>query len=108
MKHAPTKHESALEELGDFTTSLRVVPITLIAALIGALAAYVALFLLKAIALFTNLFFFQQVSVASHSPADHHLGVLVILVPVAGALIIGLLARYGSEKIRGHGIPEAI
>jgi chloride channel protein, CIC family len=29
-------------------------------------------------------------------------------VPVAGSLIIGLMARFGSEKIRGHGIPEAI
>ncbi len=31
-----------------------------------------------------------------------------MLVPVAGGLIIGLMARYGSERIRGHGIPEAI
>ena len=30
------------------------------------------------------------------------------LIPVAGCLIIGLMARFGSEKIRGHGIPEAI
>jgi chloride channel protein, CIC family len=42
------------------------------------------------------------------SPAGNHLGVLAIFVPVAGALIIGLMARYGSERIRGHGIPEAI
>ena len=42
------------------------------------------------------------------SPAGHHLGPFVILVPVVGALIIGVMARYGSERIRGHGIPEAI
>jgi chloride channel protein, CIC family len=42
------------------------------------------------------------------SPAGHHLGPFVILVPVAGALVIGVMARYGSERIRGHGIPEAI
>jgi chloride channel protein, CIC family len=42
------------------------------------------------------------------SPAGNHLGVLVVLVPVIGALIIGCMARYGSERIRGHGIPEAI
>ena len=45
---------------------------------------------------------------AAVSPAAHHLGLLVIVVPVIGALIIGVMARYGSERIRGHGIPEAI
>src|SRR5437660_4551622 len=42
------------------------------------------------------------------SPISNHLGVYSVLVPVAGALIIGVMARYGSERIRGHGIPEAI
>src|SRR5262249_49038117 len=42
------------------------------------------------------------------APAGHHLGPFVVLVPIAGALVIGLMARYGSERIRGHGIPEAI
>jgi len=42
------------------------------------------------------------------SPAGHHLGPFVILVPVIGALVIGVMARYGSDRIRGHGIPEAI
>ena len=60
------------------------------------------------IGLFTNLFFFQRWSTALVSPADNHLGCFVVLVPVAGALIIGVMARYGSERIRGHGIPEAI
>jgi chloride channel protein, CIC family len=52
--------------------------------------------------------FFQRWSTALVSPAGNHLGVFVIIVPVIGALIIGLMARYGSERIRGHGIPEAI
>jgi H+/Cl- antiporter ClcA len=94
--------------LGDFTTTPRVVPLSLLAASIGALAAFVALGLLRAIAFFTNLFFFQRVSVENVSPAQHHLGWAVVFVPVIGALLIGLIARYGSEKIRGHGIPEAI
>src|SRR5206468_5211254 len=47
-------------------------------------------------------------SLATASPAGHHLGIGVVLVPVVGALIIGVMARYGSERIRGHGIPEAI
>ena len=67
-----------------------------------------ALALLRLIGLFTNLFFFQRWGTALVSPAGNHLGVFVILVPVVGALIIGLMARYGSERIRGHGIPEAI
>ena len=79
-----------------------------LAILIGVFAAYVAAALLKLIGLFTNLFFFQRLDTALVSPAGHHLGPFVILVPVAGALTIGVMARYGSERIRGHGIPEAI
>src|SRR3954465_543781 len=75
---------------------------------IGVIASYVALALLRLIGLFTNLFFFQRWSTALVSPAGNHLGVFEVLVPVIGALIIGFMARYGSERIRGHGIPEAI
>lgn len=75
---------------------------------IGAISALVAKALLWLIALITNLAFFHRWSIAPTLPQDHHLGWWVVLVPVAGALIIGLMARYGSEKIRGHGIPEAI
>jgi H+/Cl- antiporter ClcA/CBS domain-containing protein len=63
---------------------------------------------MKLIAFFTNVFFFQRFDFASRNPADHTLGLLSVAVPVVGALIIGLMARYGSERIRGHGIPEAI
>jgi H+/Cl- antiporter ClcA len=95
-------------DLGDFTTTGRVIPISALALVIGIAAAFVAAVLLKLIGLFTNLFFFQRFDTTLVSPAGHHLGVFVILVPVAGAFIIGLMARYGSERIRGHGIPEAI
>jgi H+/Cl- antiporter ClcA/predicted transcriptional regulator len=95
-------------ELGDFTTTARVLPIAALAVAIGALSALVALLLSRLIGLFTNLFFFQRVSTELVSPAGHHLGVFVVLVPVAGALIVGVMARYGSDRIRGHGIPEAI
>lgn len=100
--------ESAREELGDFTTTLRVVPISLIAIVIGALGAFVAWFLLRLIGFFTNLFYYQRLSGSFNSPAGNHLGLYAIGVPVAGSLIVGLMARYGSEQIRGHGIPEAI
>src|SRR5580692_4957141 len=96
------------EELGDFTTTLRVVPISCLAMFIGVLCAFVALVLLRLIGLFTNLFYFGRWNTAMVSPAGNHLGYFSVLVPIGGALIIGLMARYGSERIRGHGIPEAI
>jgi CIC family chloride channel protein len=100
--------QGELSNLGDFTTGPRVITISAIAMAIGFICAYVAWLLLKLIALFTNLFFFQRWSTAAVSPADHTLGWFVVAVPVIGALIIGVMARYGSERIRGHGIPEAI
>ena len=102
------ENEERSGELGDFTTTLSVIPVSLVAIGIGVLSAFVALALLRLIGLFTNLFFYQRWSSAFVSPAGHHLGAIVILVPVVGALIIGFMARYGSERIRGHGIPEAI
>ena len=96
------------EELGDFTTTLRVLPISALAIVIGVLCAYVALTLLRLIGLFTNVFYYGQWSTKLISPAGNHLGWYSVLVPVGGAFIIGIMARYGSERIRGHGIPEAI
>lgn len=84
------------------------VPISALAVGIGTLSAVVALVLLRLIRLFTSLFFYGRWDTAFVSPAEHHLGPLVVFIPVVGALIIGLMARYGSERIRGHGIPEAI
>src|SRR4051812_6429671 len=102
------RHQSCLEELGDFTTTRRVIPISLMAIAIGIISAYVAWFLLKLIGFFTNLFYYQHFSTSFASPAGNHLGVYAVAVPVVGSLIVGLMARYGSERIRGHGIPEAI
>jgi chloride channel protein, CIC family len=97
-----------MKELGDFTATRRLIPIAGVAIGIGVLAAFVALALLELIGLVTNLCFFQRWDTTLVAPANHHLGVAVILVPVAGGLIIGLIAKFGSEKIRGHGIPEAL
>ena len=102
------KLEGDPSPLGDFTTRPRVITISVMAIIIGIISAYVALALLKLIGLFTNLFFFGRVSTALVTPAGNHLGLFLILIPVIGALIIGFMARYGSERIRGHGIPEAI
>jgi len=92
----------------DFDGEARLLLIASIAAVVGALSTVTADLLLHAIRFFTNLFFFQKFSTAFTSPATHTLGAWVIVVPVIGGLIIGLIARYGSEAIRGHGIPEAI
>jgi CIC family chloride channel protein len=108
LPSAATQLTAPVDILRDFTTTWRVLPITGLAVVIGVVAAYVAVALLKLIGFFTNLFFYQRLSTALSSPAGNHLGGWVVLVPVIGGLIVGLLARYGSEKIRGHGIPEAI
>lgn len=93
---------------GDFARDDRLILLSVFAVVIGAISTLGAIVLLGAIRLFTNLFFFQTISLVQRSPADNHLGALVIVVPVIGGLLVGLMARYGSEKIRGHGIPEAI
>ena len=97
-----------MKVLGDFTATRRLIPISFVAVGIGILAAFVALALLQLIGLFTNLCFFQRWDTSLVAPAGHSLGFMVMLVPIAGGLVIGLLARFGSEKIRGHGIPEAL
>jgi H+/Cl- antiporter ClcA len=102
------ERKKSWEVLGDFTTTIRVLPISALAMVIGILAAFVALALLRLIGLFTNLFYFGRWSTALVSPAGNHLGIYSVLIPIGGALIIGFMARYGSERIRGHGIPEAI
>ncbi len=96
------------QALGDFTTTPRVITISILAIVIGAIGAGVAWALLRLIGIFTNAFYFGRWGTALVSPAGNHLGYWSILVPVGGGLIIGLMARYGSERIRGHGIPEAI
>jgi H+/Cl- antiporter ClcA/CBS domain-containing protein len=95
-------------ELGDFTADTRTLVISLIAIGLGGLSTILALALLKLIAFFTNVFFFHTFDFVNRSPASHTLGWWVVLVPIAGGLVIGFMARYGSERIRGHGIPEAI
>ena len=96
------------DRLADFTTRPRVVLLSAMAAVVGVISAFVALALVRLIGLITNLAYFQRVSTTLVPPAENHLGWWAVLVPVAGGLVIGLMARYGSERIRGHGIPEAL
>lgn len=96
------------EELGDFTTTARVLPISGLAIVIGIIGTYVTWVLLRLIGLVTNLSFYHRWNTALSSPAQNHLGLWLLVPPIVGGLIVGLMARYGSERIRGHGIPEAI
>jgi H+/Cl- antiporter ClcA len=97
-----------MQRLGDFTTTSHVIPLSLLAIGIGVISTFVAWALLRLIGLFTSLFYYGRLSTTFVSPAAHHLGWFALLIPVAGGLIIGFMARYGSERIRGHGIPEAL
>src|SRR4051795_9105282 len=95
-------------ERGDFTADVRLLKIAAIAVVVGSLCAVAAVILLRLIDLFTNLFYYGSLSLVHRIPANHHLGWWSVLVPAAGGLVIGLMARYGSDRIRGHGIPEAL
>jgi H+/Cl- antiporter ClcA len=97
-----------LPRLGDFTTDRRVLMLVAMAVFVGAGGAVSAWVLLRIIALCTNLVWLQTFSAQSLSLASVKPSLWMVMAPALGGLIIGLMARYGSEKIRGHGIPEAI
>ena len=96
-------------KLGDFTADRRVLLLIGMALAVGGASAGTAWILLKLIALVSNLVWFGQLSLASLPIAQTSRSAMwMVLAPAAGGLVIGLMARFGSEKIRGHGIPEAI
>jgi H+/Cl- antiporter ClcA len=99
---------SAHAVLGDFTTRPRVLVIAAIAAVVSTAGVIAGLLLLDLIRLVTNLAYFGRFSIEMPDLAQSPLGLWAVPIPVIGALIVGLMARYGSDKIRGHGIPEAI
>jgi H+/Cl- antiporter ClcA/CBS domain-containing protein len=106
---APTRSAKlASVKLGDFTIdrgALRLIAMAPVVATAGTAAAWA---LLQLIALVTNLAYFGRLSTAAVDLGQSPWGIAAALVPPVGCLIIGLMARYGSEKIRGHGIPEVI
>lgn len=109
-----------MDHRGDFTTDRRLLWISALAIVIGVICAVVAKVLLWLIAFFTNLFYYPEAffknlihfhtltTDPANLPAFNHLGWVAVLIPVIGGIIIGLMARYGSDRIRGHGIPEAL
>ena len=104
--HRPAKSPELA--LGDFTTGMDTLWLVPLSILVGALGAGISLALIDMIGFFTNLFYYQRLSVHLSSPGANTLGALAIAIPVGGGLIVGLIARYGSPQIRGHGIPEAM
>lgn len=100
--------DKSKDHLADFTTDRRVLLLAGMSLVIGVMSAILAWVLVQLITLMTNLAFYQRFSWQAVSPAQNHLGILVVFVLVIGGLMIGLMARFGSEKIRGHGIPEAL
>ncbi|MCC6568007.1 MAG: chloride channel protein [Anaerolineales bacterium] len=105
MNATKTNNEA---QLADFTTDKRVLVLSGMAIIIGVIGSLVADALVWLINLFTNLAYYQRLSAQEASPAGNQMGIWAVFVPVIGGLIIGLMARYGSDKIRGHGIPEAL
>jgi CIC family chloride channel protein len=95
-------------EAGDFTTDKRVITLIGMALIVGTGGALAAWVLVSLISLVTNLVWFGRFSIHAVSLATAPRSVWMVVIPVAGGLVIGLMARFGSEKIRGHGIPEAI
>ncbi|MGD0760937.1 MAG: chloride channel protein, partial [Candidatus Sulfotelmatobacter sp.] len=109
---APSGRETATAShntsAGRHPSSFRLVLVSFLSAGIGILAGFVAYALYKLIGLFTNIFFFHRWSTDFTSVRLTHLGGWVILIPVIGGLIVGVMAKYGTPKIKGHGIPEAM
>ncbi len=108
MAHKNSTPVPSISLLGDFTTDKRVLLLSLMALVIGAMCSVVAWGLIALIAWISNVSFFQVFATTYHSPASTRLGWILIIVPVIGGVIIGLMARYGTDRIRGHGIPEAL
>ncbi|MET3857306.1 chloride channel protein [Rhizobium sp. OAE497] len=109
-KHRPHDFMGGLSrrEAGDFTTDKRVIALIGMAVIVGTGGAFAAWVLVSLISLVTNLVWFARFSIHAVSLAEAPRSLWMVAVPVLGGLVIGLMARFGSEKIRGHGIPEAI
>jgi len=103
-----TTHAERQRPLADHSADRRMVMLAAASLFVGTCGVFGAWVLLRLIAVATNLFWFGRLSAGPADITDAHIGVAVVAIPVIGSLIIGLMARFGSEKIRGHGIPEAI
>ena len=94
--------------LRDYSADSRMVMMSALAVIAGAAGAALSWILLRLIFLATNAFYYHRWSIAFADPGDNTLGWKAVFLPVIGGLVVGLFARYGSDRIRGHGMPEAI
>ncbi len=102
------RHGAAATRLADFTTDRRVLALCALALPVGVVATLAAKALLWLIAVIGQAAFLFRWSAEPVVLSGTGFGWWGVLVPALGGLAIGLMARYGSEKIRGHGIPEAL
>ena len=109
---APTTFAATGAQVGDVRLAepaqFRMVLMSFLAGGIGLLAGLIAYALYKLIGFFTNIVFYHRLSAEFISPRHNQLGWWVILVPAIGGIIVGFMAKYGTPKIKGHGIPEAM
>ena len=96
------------DALRDYSADSRILYTSALAACLGSISAVAAWALIEMIGLCTNLFYFQKFSFVEHDPWQAGRHWWLILMPVAGGLIVGVIARYLSPKVRGHGMPEAV
>jgi len=99
---------SETHRLADHSANWRMLMLAAMALVVGTGGAFGAWILIRLIAIATNLFWFGRLSAQPTSITDTTIGLWMVAIPIIGSLIVGLMARYGSDKIRGHGIPEAI
>ncbi|MGH7050900.1 MAG: chloride channel protein, partial [Acetobacteraceae bacterium] len=92
----------------DFTIDYRVLLIMAVAVLVSIGSVIVGVLMFRLIELITNLLYFGRFSFTYVPFSQSPLGWLVVIIPIGGSVIVGFMARYGTDKIRGHGIPEAI
>ncbi|MDE1176093.1 MAG: chloride channel protein [Edaphobacter sp.] len=102
------KAGSAADRLRDYSIDSRVIMVSLLAAVLGAVSSLLAWALIEMIGLATNLFYYQRFAFSEVEPSHHHMGWWVVFMPILGGLIVGLIARYGTPRVRGHGMPEAV
>lgn len=108
MLDSETETAAATAKGAPELASYRIGFVSLLAGAIGVLAGVIAYVLYDLIGLFTNLSYYHEWSFHFRSPENTTLGPWIILIPVIGGIIVGFMAKYGSDKIKGHGIPEAM
>src|SRR2546430_16848240 len=96
---------SSRDRLGDYNTDRRTILLTLMAAAVGVMSAFVALALVRLIGLFTNLAYFHPFATSLTAPAASGLRLLAVPIPPIGGGVVGLMARYGPARVPGHGLP---